>query len=153
MIGLHCHLRLPQMCVSFLFFDQVTKLFDKKHVLLKLALCLAQYTEESVQERIRPQPDLGKFISASELAALAKESDLCDLVQQTMAENRRQLFPALSDAASAGSAKAGWWGIWGMEETYATVSGRLLEIFVLSWSCVSGLHRSLPPHTPANRGI
>ena len=128
-------------------------MFDKKHVLVKLAHCLAQYTAESVQERIRPQPDLGKFISASELAALAKEGTLCDLVQQTMAELRLQFLPALSESSSAGSAKASWWGIWGMEETNATVSGRLLEIFAVHWSCESGPHRGLAPHMPASRGI
>ncbi len=51
----------------------MTKLFDKKHVLLKLSACIANYTSESVVERMRPNPDQTKFISPSELSSLAKD--------------------------------------------------------------------------------
>ena len=59
---------------------QVTKLFDKKHILVKNSLCMAMYTDESVTERIRPNPDLCKFITGAELAALAKEAGLARLL-------------------------------------------------------------------------
>lgn len=56
--------------------SQVTKLFDKKWVLLKLNVVMTNYCSDSVQERLRPNPDLCKFISTTEMGNLAKE-DLC----------------------------------------------------------------------------
>jgi hypothetical protein len=53
--------------------QQVTKLFDKRLVLVKLGLIMTNYTSELVTERLRPNPDMCKFISVSEMAALAKE--------------------------------------------------------------------------------
>ena len=64
--------------------NQVTKLFDKRFVLVKLGIIMTNYTNEAVVERLRPNPDLCKFISFSEMAALAKEEPpsslevLCD---------------------------------------------------------------------------
>ena len=53
--------------------QQVTKLFDKRLVLVKLGLIMTNYTSELLTERLRPNPDMCKFISVSEMAALAKE--------------------------------------------------------------------------------
>ena len=53
--------------------QQVSKLFDKRLVLVKLGLIMTNYTSELVTERLRPNPDMCKFISVSEMAALAKE--------------------------------------------------------------------------------
>ncbi len=59
--------------LSCLSIPQVHKLFDKAHVLVKAAAVLANYTSEAVVERMRPNPDTCKFVSASELASLSKD--------------------------------------------------------------------------------
>lgn len=58
---------------SFARAEQVTKLFDKRLLLVKLGVIMTNYTTELVTERLRPNPDICKFISASEMASLAKE--------------------------------------------------------------------------------
>ncbi len=51
----------------------MTKLFDKGLFLIKTALVIANYTTENAQERMRPNPDMARFISASEMSSFAKE--------------------------------------------------------------------------------
>ena len=52
---------------------KVGKLFSKKTPLLKMNLVISNYTTENAQERLRPNPDLCKFILPAELASLSKE--------------------------------------------------------------------------------
>ena len=54
-------------------YQQVHKLFSKQQFLLKSAVIMCNYTEESVVTRMRPNPDLCKFLQASEVASLAKD--------------------------------------------------------------------------------
>jgi hypothetical protein len=51
----------------------VNKLVEKSHFLLKVALVLANYSSEQVTERMRPNPDLCKFVLTTEVASLVKE--------------------------------------------------------------------------------
>ncbi len=60
-------------CFDGLALMQVNKLVDKAHVLLKVAVILANYTTEAVTERMRPNPDLCRFAVVTEVASLVKE--------------------------------------------------------------------------------
>jgi len=53
--------------------SQINKLVDKAHFLLKVALILTNYTAEAVTERMRPNPDLCRFLVTTEIATLVKE--------------------------------------------------------------------------------
>lgn len=74
---------------------QVTKLFDKRLVLVKLSLLICNYSSESVSERMRPHPDVCKLISATELSSLCSQEVLCDDLQKCMADVRQQFTVAL----------------------------------------------------------
>ena len=79
---------------------------DKNYILVKAAIIKTQYTNESVIERMRPHPDLCKFLSVSELASLAKEEALMELLQEAMVWLRANVKDKLAELTSHGKAKA-----------------------------------------------
>jgi hypothetical protein len=84
---------------------KVAKLVDRKYVLIKLNLVLTCYTSEVVQERIRPNPDLARFVTASDVASLAKESTLLDLLEDTFRTTRAAFEAPLMSATARSSVK------------------------------------------------
>ncbi len=66
----------------------MAKLFSKRYVLTKLNLVLVNYSSECVHERIRPNPDICKLVSVSELASLSKEADLLEKIETLFKDNR-----------------------------------------------------------------
>lgn len=81
---------------------QVTKLFDKRFIFVKMGIIMTNYTNEAVVERLRPNPDLCKFISTSELASLAKEEPSLMLQQAVRLTTSLHWYAPRLDHASAG---------------------------------------------------
>ncbi len=72
-----------------------------KYVLGKLNLILVNYSKESVHERIRPNPDVCKLVSVSEVSSLSKETTTLELLESTFKTNRAAFEGPLISATSA----------------------------------------------------
>jgi hypothetical protein len=71
---------------------------------VKLNLILTNYTTELVQERIRPHPDVCKFVGITELASLAKEPDLLTMAEDMFSSTRAAFERPLTLASSKNAA-------------------------------------------------
>ena len=82
-----------QLTVSHGFYEETTTKIMKKFVLIRLTTIQAQYTEEEAQPRMRPNPNLARFLNTTDLVNLGKHLELCALIEDDFTEVRKQVTP------------------------------------------------------------
>ena len=93
------------IAVGHTLFSDIAKFVDEKHILVKLNLSELAFSLDIVISQCRPTPDQGRFITSSDVQALTKKTDLCNLVESTLAKTRELCEPVFSSSVDAVTAR------------------------------------------------
>ena len=85
----HCREVNPNdTTVPHSLFDELAKSIPKKYVLCKKVIALEAYSREKLEEKVRPLPDIGKFITMPEVMVLGKNLEKLEALEEWLRKSR-----------------------------------------------------------------
>ena len=94
------------LCVSHNTFEAIVVHIDAKYILFRLGSSCALYSDEKVEPKVRPQPDVSRLFSPSDFMSLAKNTEALEKAETYLKGNRTTFIDVLAEHAGLPGAKA-----------------------------------------------